>query len=499
VYVKENGSCLVLANNFNHKQIRKTILKNTKIMKTHNFIRLVLYFTISFTIMSCSLEEVVNYGPSTKVSFANQTHTITQAMESISIPLKLEPKAINNGFITIELSGNATYGTDFTTIPEAVNNKFYIKLLTNTQDTSFVIKRENITTTEKLINLKLSNPTADFSLGTRITSEVKLNAQPVVANKLNFMASTGTVSEENTQGMTISLNTTTTVSNGTGAKVKITAPQGIAYGTHFSTIPAAILNEISLEFNQNAQGTSFNLVPIDDNVFIGDYALTFEIIETSDNLAIGENKTFTATVTDNDQPSGILNTIAELRSKYNEHQGDWYFPQDYFIEGVVTSNGNTMDNKSIYVQDATSGILIRFMTPNSFNLGDKIRLNLINATGMSMNDQKGINGVYVSNVVKYAENIPVFEEIITIDQLHTGNYEGKKVKIEGVHFINADGTVKFLGSHTIRRDDAGAIVLVYPTATFCNYIIPQGTLSVSGIVGDYGRLMPQKFTHDITN
>ena len=31
---------------------------------------------------------------------------------------------------------------------------------------------------------------------------------------------------------------------------------------------------------------------------------------------------------------------------------------------------------------------------------------------------------------KYAENIPVFAETITIDQLHSGNYEGKKVKIE---------------------------------------------------------------------
>ncbi|WP_228853049.1 DUF5689 domain-containing protein [Aegicerativicinus sediminis] len=470
-------------------------------MRTHYFIQLVIYFTISITIMSCSTEELVNHGPSTKVSFANQTHTIAQDMESISIPLKLEPKANNNGFITIELSGNATYGTDFTTIPEAVNNKFYIKLLTNTQDTSFVITRANVTTTEKLINLKLSNPTADFSLGSRITSEVKLNAQPNPSfeNKLNFAGSAGTVSEENTQGMTIALNTTTVVSNGTSAKVKITAPQGIAYGTHFSTIPSAILNEVSLEFNQNAQGASFKLIPINDNVFIGDYNIVFEIIEVSENLVIGENKTFTATVSDNDQPYGTLHTITELRAIYNEHQGDWYLSQDYFIEGVVTSNDNTMDSKSIYVQDATSGILIRFTTPNMFNLGDKIRLNLKNGTGMGMNGQKGINGVNISNVVKYAENIPVFPETITIAQLHTGNYEGKKVKIEGVHFVDADGIVKFIGSHTIRRDEAGAIVLVYSTATFSDYILTQGTLSVTGIVGDYGRLMPQKFTHDITN
>jgi len=449
--------------------------------------------------MSCSTEEVVNHGPSTKVSFANQTQTITQDMESISIPLKLDPKALSIGYITVEFSGSATYGTDFTTTPEAVNNKLYIKLLTNTQDTIFVISRANANTTEKLINLKLSNPTADFSLGSRITSEVKLNAQPIVANKLNFVGLTGATSEGDLEGMVINLNTTAVVPDGSRANVKINMPQGIIYGTHFYTIPAATLNEIQLEFNQNALATSFKLIPVNDNLVLGDYNIVFELTYTTNGLEIGEQKEFTATVLENDDTNGVINTIAELKSKYNEHQGNWYLPDDYFIEGVITSNGNTLDNKSVYIQDATSGILVRFLTSNIFNLGDKIRLNLKNANGTSFNEQKTIDGVNMYGYAKYAENIPVFAETITIDQLHSGNYEGKKVKIEGVHFVDADGTVKFLGNHVIKHDDSIASVRVYAWATFSDYALPQGTLSVTGIVGDYGSLMPQKFTHDITN
>lgn len=449
--------------------------------------------------MNCSLEEVSYQDTPSKVSFLNQIHTMTQDMESISIPLKLDLKAIKDGFITIELSGDAVYGSDFTTLPQAENNNIVIKLLSNTKDTSFVISRASTLATHKVIHLKLSNPTSGFLLGYRNTSVVNLIAQQIIANQLNFETSSGTISEDNTEGLVIGLKTTGSVSDGSKAKVKITAPQGITYGTHFYTIPAAILNEIQLEFNQNAQTTSFKLFPVNDNLILGDYNIVFELIYATDGLVIGEEKEFTVGVLDNDQVSGVINTIAELKSKFNEHQGDWYLPEDYLIEGVITSNGNTLDNQSVYIQDATSGILIRFNTPNIFNLGDKIRLNLKNGTANNFNYQKAIDGVSIIGYAKYAENVPVEAETITIDQLHSGDFEGKRVRIDNVHFDAADGVIKFLGNNTIRYIDSGAIVTVYPTAHFSDYVLPQGTISVTGIVGDFGRILPQKYTHDITN
>jgi len=447
--------------------------------------------------VGCSTEEVSN-DISSKVSFLNQTHTVTETMESISIPLKLDLKAINDGYVTVELSGNAAYGTDFTTVPEAVNNKVYINLLTNEQETSFVVTRANTLIVEKTISLKLSNPTAGFSLGNSDTSEVKLNALPYQVNQLNFEATTGTVSEGDSDGLVININASNAVPNGTRARVKVTIPEGITYGTHFYTIPAATENEIEVEFNQNAQSTSFKLIPVDDNLVMEDYTVLFELTYVTDGLEIGDQKEFTADILENDQTTGVINTIAELKNKFSEHQEGWYLPEDYFIEGVITSNGNTLDNKSVYIQDATSGILIHFTTANIFNQGDKIRLNLKNATGASFNDQKTIDGVSINGYAKYAENIPVTAETITFEQLHSGNYEGKRVRIENVQFVEANGTVKFLGNHTIRKDDSGATVTVYPAAQFSDAILPTGTITVSGIVGDYGRILPQKFTHDIT-
>lgn len=396
-----------------------------------------------------------------------------------------------------DLFGTATYGSDFTTVPQAVNNQLIIKLLKNTQDTSFVISRATTFSAEKLINLKLSNPTVGFSLGNTITSEVKLNAQPNIINKINFDASVGTVSEGNSEGMVIGLNTTTSVSNGSRAKVKLTIPEGIAYGTHFYTIPAAVLNEISLEFNQNAQSTNFKIIPINDNLVLGDYSIGFEIIETTGGLEIGANKVSTATILENDNATGIINTIAQLKSKFKDYQGNWYLPTDYFIEGVITSNGNTVDNKSVYIQDATGGILIRFSISSIFNLGDKIRINLINATGASINNQKCMDQVSLQGFAKYSENVYVAPETITIAQLHTGNYEGKKVKIENVYFTYANGLIKFSGNNFFRNQDGSALIKTYPTAAFSNYVLPFGLLSITGIVGDYGRILPQKYSEDI--
>lgn len=474
-------------------------------MKTFNYIRLVICFVSSIILVNCSKDEDINkdyqdkpINKSIKLSFVNQSQTITQQMESISIPLKLDKKAITDGFITVELTGTATYGSDFTTVPQAINNQLIIKLLKNTIDTSFVISRATTFSAEKLINLKLSNPTAGFSLGNTITSEVKLNAQPNSINKINFDASVATVSEGSSEGIVIGLNTTTSVSDGSRVKLKITVPEGIANGRHFYTIPASDLNEIYLEFNQNAQSTNFKIIPKNDNLVIGNYSIGFEIIETTGGLEIGENKAFTATINENDNATGVINTIVQLKSIFEEQQGDWYFPTDYLIEGVITSNGNTVDDKSVYIQDDTGGILIRFFTSSIFKLGDKIRLNLIGATGIILNDQKCINQVNLNGYAKYSENVYVAPETITIAQLYSGNYEGKKVKIENVYFPNANGIIKFFGKNLFRNQDRSASIKTYPSASFSDYVLPSGLLNITGIVSDYSYILPQQYSHDIT-
>ncbi|TVZ57645.1 hypothetical protein NA63_0131 [Flavobacteriaceae bacterium MAR_2010_105] len=471
-------------------------------MKPFILNRLLFYFLIGTLIFNCSLDEEPNQGGSTNsavVSFTQQNFSVLADVETITIPLKLDPKAFNNGFVTIELSGEATYGTDYTTVPAASNGKIVIEQLANTQITNLTISKVNTNfNSEKTLNLKLKDPTTGFSIGTLNTAIVTFKMADQITNTLNFNGVASSISEGSNEGLTIELKATSSLTNGGSAHVKLQYPEGKVYGTNFYTVPAAIMNEIALNFNQNSQSTSFKIIPMDDNWALDDYNVVFEII-TAGNMVIGENKVYTATILDNDHTTETINTIAQLRSKFNQHQGDWYMATDYFIEGVITSNGNTLDNKTVYIQDATGGILIRFMMPNIFSLGDKIRLNLVNGSGITINNQKGIDQVSISGYAKYAENVIVQAEVITIPQLLSGDFEGKRVKIENVHFVNADNVRTFLGSHTIKRDNDVAVVATHESATFSNTVLPQGTLSVTGIVGDWGHVMPQKYSHDITN
>ncbi|MEN3324962.1 DUF5689 domain-containing protein [Mariniflexile soesokkakense] len=473
-------------------------------MKTMNFNRLLFLILLSITILSCSKDDDNNSGgnsgATSKVSFIQENYTITPQMDSVIIPLKLEPKAFIDGFITIELSGNATYGSDYITIPEVSNGKVLIELLINTQSTNLIIYKTNENySIEKTLNLKLSNSTTGFSIGSTNNTQVTFEAQINWANKLNFNTSIGQINENNNEGLSVMLNTTSSVPNGSVAKIKIISPAGINYGTHFYTIPEAVDNSIHLTFNQNAQSTSFKIIPINDNMILDNRNILFEIIETSETLEIGENNEFTATIIEDDFQPGATNTIAELKSNFSQNQNDWFVPTDYFIEGIITSDKNVIDEKAVYIQDNTSGIMIRFITANTYKLGDKVRVNIKNGTGRVVNGEYIMDYINISQVAKYAENLVVQPELITIEQLNTGNYQGKRVKLVGVYFESANGQQVFEGNQVIKQNNLGAIVTTYSTADFSNNVLPMGEVSVTGIVGKWNYIFPQKYSHDITN
>uniref|UniRef100_UPI0035697FE2 DUF5689 domain-containing protein n=1 Tax=Zeaxanthinibacter enoshimensis TaxID=392009 RepID=UPI0035697FE2 len=141
--------------------------------------------------------------------------------------------------------------------------------------------------------------------------------------------------------------------------------------------------------------------------------------------------------------------------------------------------------------------MIRFFLARNFKIGDKIRLNLKSATGTYFNGQKSIDQVNPEGSVLISENMIVQAEEITLDQLLSGDYEGKRVLVRNVSFVNADGNITFLGSRTITDDVRVASVITYASAAFSNTVLPAEQVSISGIVGDWGRIMPQQYSQDI--
>lgn len=64
-------------------------------------------------------------------------------------------------------------------------------------------------------------------------------------------------------------------------------------------------------------------------------------------------------------------------------------------------------------------------------------------------------------------------------------------------FPRADGKVTFDGSRLISDGKRQGSVHTHPTAQFHNQILPNGTVNVTGIVGDWNRILPQAYHEDI--
>jgi len=476
-------------------------LINTKFttMKTNRFIRLIVYHAFFVGALSCTPDEInpEEILPS-KISFKQAQYIINSEDDSILISLDLSSSLAANGFVEVALLGDLLYDQEYTTIPRALNSKILLELTKGLQTTSFIVARNALAINEeKTLLLSLNRPSSGIVLGNLTTASIKFMHHVDTLNEVNFSAEEASISEDNAEGLTVGINLSAQTSKSESLKILMSISDNKVYGTHFYTTPHPVLNEISLEIPPQTNSTTFKIFPIDDQMLLVDYQVTFTIVETTDGIHAGAQNSFIATIKEDDQAVGETHSISKVRAQFENHENDWFIATDYFIEGVITSGTNVLDNKTAYIQDETGGILIRFFTPNTLKLGDKIRLNLINGTGRIINDQKSIDGLSPGNKILLRENIVVEAETITVAQFHSGNYEGKRVKLENVEFINADGVVTFAGSHIISQNGATAVVMTYPSASFSTTPLPVGNVSVSGIVGDWGRLMPQVYSHDI--
>ena len=467
-------------------------------MKTNFFTSLSIALFLGVGMMGCSQEDDMTRGGGPSVSsidFLHESLTIEQVGDSVQVPLKLERVSTTAGFVLVRLSGDAVYGVDYVTRPAAENGVIKVEFIKDLHSIPFRILRaySGAAAEEKTIFLTLENPSQGYRLGSNVSSSIKLNKVTEGAH-VNFAEELVHLSESEPDGYQLELGITGAIFQSEQVTVQIVAPAGITYGTHFSTLPAQFLNVLQLDVQPGSAKQVITIYPVDDNVLLGTYDLKFRIVGTTGNLEPGTHSQLTVRIEENDDAAVYINSIAELRSKYDEHSGGWWLPHDYFVEGVITSKLNVNDARTAYIQDETGGIMISFTSENMLHLGDKVRLNLKGGTGSIVNEQKSITGVADRLGVRLAEGIYVAPAVITPAQLATGAYEGQRVRMLEVAFTEADGAMTFEGNRAITSNGSGAIVTTYASAGFGHHILPQGIVAVTGIVGDWGRILPQEIT-----
>ena len=145
------------------------------------------------------------------------------------------------------------------------------------------------------------------------------------------------------------LTLTGTLAHIESAFITFYATDGFSYTSDYTTYPEPLEDGIRLDIYPGETAAKFTLFPVDDRLLSGDFEIAFSIESTSEGLAIGEISSFKLAVKEEDIVDPLsLHSISDLRSLFDNYDGDWYLPDDYYIQGIVTSASNVIDEKHLY-------------------------------------------------------------------------------------------------------------------------------------------------------
>ncbi len=453
-------------------------------------------------LFSCSDDDVFHSDQLEKtieVNFEEEKKIVSKSSGSFTVNIVLNQPVTLDGSVRVRLSGSAVKLADYQTFPASEDNLINLPVVKGKSKVSIEIMQlsDNRSAGTKTLKLSLEAPSQELRLGTKRELQISLLEETIP--HIEFTEASGQVSEDNEQGIAINLSLTGTVLHQEIVYVKIDAPDGFAYGTDFITEPAPHdENGVRFQVAPDTETQSINIVPINNHVLKGDFELLLSIGVTSDGLGQGTRSSFVLTIKEDDIINASdLHSISELRRKFEQHEGEWYLPQDYYIEGTVTSSTNVMDEKTIYIQDNTGGIMLVFNNNRLVSKGDKVQINLINGEGKLIDGQKAITGINGRVGITLGENVTVTPKRISLQELQSGEYDCQRVLIEDVVFPDSDGKSVWLGEHQMSDGTHYGKVKVYASEAYSNEVLPSESSSIIGVVGSWKSVQPQDYLTDI--
>ncbi len=265
-------------------------------------------FQVVFTIFSLFLLTLFNScskddpEPPVEVSFGADTQAVLEGDE-VTISIQLERAATANGTVIVELGGGAVYTTDFNTNPSGNSGSFEVAIAAGAMTAQFSLATVNndVYQGDKEVTFTLSSPSSAFALGSRkvLTVTIQEDESQAVAN---FQTATAAVVENSVSGVTIQIPFSQPT-KGPGTITVSWASNSASYGTHFTTLPAAVANTITLSVANDASGNSLTIIPKDDSFFHENFVLVFDITATTGSVKIGSTKKLTVTIQEDENPS----------------------------------------------------------------------------------------------------------------------------------------------------------------------------------------------------
>jgi Family of unknown function (DUF5689) len=180
-------------------------------------------------------------------------------------------------------------------------------------------------------------------------------------------------------------------------------------------------------------------------------------------------------------------TIAALRGLYNCGGGST-IPAGTSIEGTVISdfeNGN-INFRNLIVQDATAGIVVRFLDGHSFPLNQNVRIDISGGLLGDFNGLVQVSEIPLTSVTDNGAGTTPAPKMVTVsDVIAQGAlWESTLVEINGINFSSGSGNQ--YSSTPSLNDGTGSIDLfTSSSASFAANAFPTGVSKVTAIVGNF--------------
>lgn len=185
-------------------------------------------------------------------------------------------------------------------------------------------------------------------------------------------------------------------------------------------------------------------------------------------------------------PTTVMN-ISDLRALYTGTTTA--APDGKRITGVVISDRSTnnINSQNLVLQQGNglSGILVRFDSPHSFNLGDSLDVNVSQQELSEFNSLLQVNNVPLSYATRVATGKTITPRVATIAQINT-NFQSWESTLLQINTLVLSGGANYSGSLTM-NDGSGTLVLFTASgATFAGQSAPPNVTSITGYLTEFG-------------
>jgi hypothetical protein len=152
------------------------------------------------------------------------------------------------------------------------------------------------------------------------------------------------------------------------------------------------------------------------------------------------------------------------------------------IKGVVISDRttNNINNRNLYIQDETAGIVIRFVDPHTFNLRDEL---IVDVSGVEIAEFMGLLQLNVPNAKASSigtKALPAPRVATVVDVLtNVTTWQSSRVTLMDV---TLSGGPTFEGSITVTDASGAMILFTNSNASFVGTALPTSTVDLTAII-----------------